>query len=303
MKIIKYLKNPFLLIKRYKTKKLLGKYGQKMDDETYLKKVYKLQMGKDLNLDNPQTFNEKLQWLKLYDRKPEYTQMVDKFATKEYVANKIGEEYIIKTLGVWDKFDDIDFSALPDRFVLKTTHDSGGVIICKDKSTFDINKAKEKLEKSLKRKYYYAWREWPYKNVKPRIIAEEYMQDKDYSVLPVYKIFNFNKGSQIIQAIQNDKTKEERIDYFDKNWERLNLRQNYKTSDKPLEKPKTLEKMLDFATELSKGFPFLRTDFYEVNEKIYFSEFTFYSDAGLAKFNPEEWDVILGERIGLTEKE
>ena len=272
-------------------------------DESIIKKQYYNAFGKKLNLENPQTFNEKLQWLKLYDRKPEYTQMVDKHEVKKYVADKIGEEYIIKTLGVWDKFDDIDFSTLPKQFVLKTTHDSGGVVICKDTATFDIKSAKAKLEKSLKRNYYYLAREWPYKNVKPRIIAEEYMQDKDYSVLPVYKIFNFNNGTQIIQSIQNDKTKEERIDYFDKNWERLNLRQNYKTSDKPLEKPKTLEKMLNFAMELSKSFPFLRTDFYEVNGEIYFSEFTFYSDAGLAKFNPEEWDIILGERISLPEKE
>ncbi len=162
--------------------------------------------------------------------------------------------------------------------------------------------AKEKLEKSLKRKYYYVWREWPYKNVKPRIIAEEYMQDKNHGVLPVYKIFNFNNGPCILQAIQSDKTKDERIDYFDENWNLLNLRQNYKTSDSPLSKPETFSKMLEFAKQLSIGFPFLRTDFYEVNGKLYFSEFTFYSDAGLAKFTPDEWDYKLGELIKLPKK-
>ena len=303
MRIVKYIKNPFLLVKSQKMKWLHGKYGQKIDDETYLKKVYKLKMGKELNLENPQTFNEKLQWLKLYDRKPEYTQMVDKYEAKKYVANEIGEEYIIKTLGVWEKFDDINFDKLPNQFVLKTTHDSGGVIICRDRKSFNIEKAKEKLEESLKRNYFYAWREWPYKNVKPRIIVEEYVQDRMHSVLPVYKIFNFNNGSCILQAIQDDKTKDERIDYFDENWNLLNLRQNYKTSDKPLEKPETFSKMLEFAKHLSKGFSFLRTDFYEVNGKLYFSEFTFYSDAGLAKFEPEEWDYKLGSWINLPKIE
>ncbi len=294
----------FLLDKRFRFNVLVARnllFWK--SDSSIVKKQYYNAFGKRINLDNPQTFNEKLNWLKIYDRKPIYTQMVDKFEAKKYFADTIGEQYIIKTIGVWSRFEDIDFNKLPNQFVLKTTHDSGGVVICRNKATFDIKFAKKKIKRSLKRNYYYLSREWPYKNVKPRIIAEEYMQDRNQKVLPVYKIFNFNNGSCILQAIQNDKTKEERIDYFDEKWELLNIRQNYKTSDKPLEKPKTFDKMLKAAKLLSAGFAFLRTDFYEINGKMFFSEFTFYSDAGMAKFEPEEWDYKLGERINLPKKD
>lgn len=282
-------------------KRLFGKYGQKLDDETYLKKVYKLQMGKDLNLENPQTFNEKLQWLKLYDRKPEYTQMVDKYEAKKYVANKIGEEYIIKTLGVWDKFDDIDFSVLPNQFVLKTTHDSGGVIICKDKSTFDINKAKEKLEKSLKRKYYYVWREWPYKNVKPRIIAEEYMVDESGYELKDYKFFCFD-GKVKALFVAKDRTKvdeETKFDFFDENFNHLPFTNGHPNSAPPYIKPQNFEKMKELAGILSKEIPHLRVDFYNINGKIYFGELTFTHWSGMVAFEPEEWDYKLGSWINL----
>lgn len=301
MKIVKYLKNPFLLIKRYKTKKLLGKYGQKMDDETYLKKVYKLQMGKDLNLENPQTFNEKLQWLKLYDRKPEYTQMVDKYAAKEYVADKIGEEYIIKTLGVWDKFDDIDFSTLPNQFALKTTHDSGGVVICKDKATFDIKKAKEKLEKSLKRKYYYVWREWPYKNVKPRIIAEEFLTDKSGGLID-YKFFCFNGVADCVMVCIDRHINDTKFYFFDKNWElkRLNIRGKNAPEGFTLPKPKNMNKMFEIAEELSKGIKYVRVDLYESNDNIYFGELTFFPDSGFDSNILEEADTYWGNLIDLT---
>lgn len=271
-----------------------------MPDRICLKLLFKARTGKKLNLDNPQTFNEKLQWLKLYNRKPEYTQMVDKCEAKKHVAERIGDEYIIPTLGVWDRFDQIDFDALPDRFVLKCTHDSGGLIICRDKATLDKKKAKAKIERSLKKNYYWASREWPYKNVRPRIIAEQYVEDNfGTDSLPVYKIMTFGGVPKIIQTIQNDKMPNESIDYFDADWNLLDLRQNYPNSEKPFDRPEKLEEMLSLAKTLSQGLPFLRVDFYQVKGKVYFSEYTFYSDTGLATFDPPEWDETLGEWIQL----
>ena len=176
-----------------------------LSDEQYLKKLFKFNFNRELNLENPKTYNEKLQWLKLYDRRPEYTAMVDKHEVKEYVAKSIGEKYVIKTLGVWESFDEIDFESLPNRFVLKCTHDSGGLAICKDKNFFDFAAAKKKINSSLSKNYYYSCREWPYKNVKPRILAEKYMQDENASSeepLHVYKIMTFNGVPKIIQTIQ-----------------------------------------------------------------------------------------------------
>ncbi|MBR3865705.1 MAG: glycosyl transferase [Clostridia bacterium] len=277
-------------------------YLKWMSDEAYLKAVYKIRTGKKLDLKNPQTFNEKLQWIKIHNRKPEYTAMVDKYGVKKLVAEKIGEEYIIKTLGVWDSFDEIDFDSLPDRFVLKCTHDSGGLVICRDKSKLDIAKAKEKIERSLKRNYFWSSREWPYKDVKPRIIAEEYMEDSsrpEGESLLVYKIMNFGGEPKIIQTIQNDKKPNESIDYFDTDWNLLELRQNFPNSTSPLQKPTVLSDMLELSRKMSAGFPFLRVDFYVIEGKIYFSEYTFFSDSGLAAFTPPEWDKKLGDMIKL----
>lgn len=286
-------------------KNLIKKVTHVIPDKLYLKIHYCIRMKQKLNLKNPQTFNEKLQWLKLYDRKPIYTTMVDKHEVKKYVADIIGEEYIIPTLGVWDSFDEIDFDALPDQFVLKCTHDSGGLVICKDKSQLNKGSARRKIEKSLKRNYYYNTREWPYKDVKPRIIAEQYMQDSNHpeqESLLVYKIMTFDGEPKIIQTIQNDKTQNETIDYFDEQWNLLDLRQNYPNSKIPLQRPETLEQMLDLARRMSEGHPFLRVDFYEIEGKVYFSEYTFFSDAGMAIFTPEEWDTKLGEWITLPRK-
>lgn len=285
------------------------KINNLLSDEAYLKKQFKLTFGYELDLNNPQTFNEKLQWLKLYDRKPEYTTMVDKYAVKKYVADRIGDEYIIPTLGVWDSFDEIDFDSLPDQFVLKTNHDCGGLVICRDKSKLDKKAAKKKLTRSLKRNYYFSCREWPYKNVKRRIIAEQYMEDQSNLVkrksdsLPVYKFFCFDGEPRIVQTIQNDKMPNESIDYFDINWNLLDMRQNFPNSKVPLDKPEQLEEMLDLVKELSKGKPgFLRVDLYLINTRLYFSEYTFFSDAGLAKFYPECCDRVLGSWIKLPPK-
>lgn len=269
-------------------------------DKPYLSYVYKKRFRKSIDWKNPQTFNEKLQWLKLYDRKPEYTQMVGKYEAKKYVEERIGEEYIIPTLGVWDCFEDIDFDALPEQFVLKCTHDSGGLAICRNKATFDKEKARAKIERSLKKNYYWGSREWPYKNVKPQILAEQYMEDNQgLDSLPVYKIMTFGGVPKIIQTIQNDKMPNESIDYFDTDWNLLDIRQNYPNSEAPFDRPETLQEMLTLATKLSQGLPFLRIDFYSVNGQVYFSEYTFYSDSGLAVFNPPEWDKTLGEWIEL----
>lgn len=269
-------------------------------DKMYLKLQYCANVGKKLNLKNPKTFNEKLQWLKIYNRDPLFTDMVDKYAVRELVAQKIGEEYLVPLIGVWDRADDIEFDTLPDQFVLKCNHDSGSVVICKNKKMLDREMVVEKLNKKLSRDMFFWSREWPYKNIKRKVICEQYMQDQSFDVLNVFKIMNFNNGEQIIQVIQNDKTEEESIDYFDKNWTRLDMRQNFPNSQVPLKKPKNLDTMLELGKKLSEGFPFLRTDFYEINDQVFFSEFTFFSDAGMCKFVPEQWDKELGSRMDIT---
>ena len=275
-----------------------------MPDKLYIQIYSSLSLGYRVNLKTPCTFNEKLQWLKLYDRKPFYTQLADKYAVREYIAKKIGEEHLIPLVGgPWDSVEEIDFDALPGQFVLKTTHDSGGVILCRDKTNFNIEAAKTKLKKHLKRKYYYGKREWPYKNVKPRIIAEQYMEEENSDILKVYKIFCFNGEPKLFQTIQNDKTKDESIDYFTTDWTLLDIRQTFPNSAKPVSKPEKLAEMLEIAKILSDGFPFIRTDLYSINNKSYFSELTFYSDSGAAAFEPPEWDEILGSWIELPEKD
>ena len=275
-----------------------------MSDERFLKTVYKLHFGKELDLENPRTFNEKLQWLKLYDRKPEYTRMVDKFGAKEYVAEKIGEEYIIPTLGVWDKFEDIDFDSLPDSFVLKCTHDSGGLVICKDKSKLDLKSAEKKLKKFLKRKYFYIWREWPYKNVKPRIIAEKYMEDEKTAELRDYKFFCFNGEAKLLFIATDRQTagEETKFDFFDMEFNHLPFTNGHPNAEQPPEKPLCFAEMRELAEKLSAGIPHLRVDFYEVNGKVYFGELTFSHWSGMTPFEPEEWDGKLGSWIDLKKE-
>ena len=281
-------------------------------DEKYLKRLYRHQMGQELNLDNPQTFSEKLQWLKLYNRKPEYTQMVDKYEAKKYVANIIGEEYIIPTLGVWNKFDDIDFDTLPNQFVLKTTHGGGntGVVICRDKMTFDKTIAKRKLEKSLKSDIYTSFREWPYKGVNKRIIAEKYMEVSGQKDLPDYKFFCFNGTPQYCQVIR-DRNSNETIDFYDMEWNHMPfvglnpINQNgvgfvAKNGITPVNKPLELDKMIAICNKLTKGIPFSRIDMYVIKNKTYFGEITFFPASGMGCFNPREWDFKLGEMIHLS---
>ena len=297
------LQSIFNFIFNYKYREMvkcnLGLYDI-MDDEKYIRKLYKLKTGLELNLDSPKRFNEKLQWLKLYDRKDIYTVMVDKFLVKEYVDKLIGEGHTAKTIGVYEHFEDIDFDTLPEKFVIKTTHGCGGMYIHRGGK---INKklAQEKVMSTFGKNYYFHTREWPYKGVKPRILIEEYLQNEDEENLTVYKVLCFEGQARIIQVIQDDKTPDESIDYFDTEWNLLDLKQNYPNSKKHLAKPVQLEEMLEYSNICSNGIHFLRTDWYVVNGKIYFSEFTFFSDAGLEKFYPDSWDEFLGDWIKISQ--
>ena len=276
-----------------------------LPDRLYLQLMFRANMDQKLDLKNPKTFNQKLQWLKLYDRKPHYTDMVDKYEAKRYVAERIGEQYIIPTFGVWDKFEDIDFDALPDQFVLKCTHDCGGLVICKDKSKLDIEAAREKINRCLKRNYYRHGREWPYKNVKPRILAEQYMEDTKTAELRDYKFFCFDgEVKALFIATERQKAGEEvKFDFFDADFNHLDFRQGHPNAIDCPEKPTKFDEMKVLAGKLSKGVPQIRVDFYEVDGEIYFGELTFSHFTGMVPFKPEEWDEKFGEWIDLPEKE
>ncbi len=278
------------------------KYASRiLNDKVYLKIKFFIKMKKKLNLKNPQTFNEKLQWLKLYDRRNVFTKMVDKYDAKKYVADIIGKEYIIPTIDIYDCFEEIDFDKLPNQFVIKCTHDSCGLVIVRDKKKINIEDIKTKIEKSLKYNYYYSNREWPYKNVKPRIIIEKYMQDRDLKELRDYKFYCFNghpKYLYVSEGLENHATA--KIEFFDMNFKSAPFgRNDFKKFDKKPEKPKQFEKMQELAKILSSGVPFLRVDFYEINGKIYFGELTFSPCGGFMHFEPEEWDYKLGQMIDL----
>lgn len=295
MKIIKYLKDKKY---RFLINSSLGLHNQ-MPDDIYLCKMFNAKVGYPLNLLNPKTFNEKLQWLKLYDRKPEYTMMVDKIEVKKYISNLLGEEYIIPTLGVWNNFDEINFDTLPKQFVLKCTHDSGGIVVCHDKKTFDFRKARKKINKSLKRNYFYVGREWPYKNIKPRVFAEKYMEDES-GELRDYKFMCFN-GVHKCTFICTERFSEDglKVTFFDKNWNIMPFERVYPKSKVMLEKPHNYEKMSKMAELVSNKIPFSRVDFYEVHNRIYFGEITLYPGNGFESFQPLEWDYKLGDYITL----
>ncbi|MBQ6062960.1 MAG: glycosyl transferase [Prevotella sp.] len=272
-----------------------------VNPEKYIPRLFYSRAGYTLNLDNPQTFNEKLQWLKLYDHNPLYTTLVDKYEVKKYVADKIGNQYIIPTLEVWDDVDDIDFNKLPNQFVLKCTHDSGGLVICKDKSNFKTNKAKKVLRKSLGRNFYYMGFEWPYKNVKPRIIAEKYMEDTKTKELRDYKFFCFNgEVKALFIATERQKEGEDvKFDFFDEDFNHLPFKQGHENATVLPQKPLCFDQMKKFAAILSDGIPQVRVDFYEVDGHIYFGEMTFFHHGGWTKFDPEEWDTIFGKWVTL----
>lgn len=271
-----------------------------LPDATYLKMRYYFALGKKLNLDAPKTYNEKLQWLKLHDRKDIYTTLVDKNDVKKYVADVIGKEYVIPTLGVYNKFDEIDFDKLPKQFVIKCTHDSGGLVICKDKNKLDKKEAKKKINRCLKRKYYYHGREWPYKNVKPRIIVEKYMEDKKDGELRDYKMFCFGGRFKVMFIATNRQGDGETyFDFFDRDFNHLPFTNGHPNAPTLPHKPRNFKKMIELAEKLSKGMPQVRVDFYDVNGKVYFGEMTFSHWSGLKPFEPEVWDRKMGDLIDL----
>lgn len=274
-----------------------------VSDELYVKSFYWMVFREKLDLSNPQSFNQKLQWLKLYYHNPIQTLMVDKYRVKQYIKETIGEQYVVPILGKWDSVDEIDWDHLPNRFVLKCNHDSGGLVICKDKSCFDIEAAKVKLKKSLKRNLFYDTREWPYKNVKPCIFAEKYLED-EFGELRDYKFFCFD-GEPKALFIATDRQcndRETKFDFFDMELNHLPFTNGHPNATPYPAPPKSFEEMKNLAAKLSKGLPHVRVDFYEINGQPYFGELTFFHWGGIKPFEPKEWDYKFGSWIKLPKK-
>lgn len=295
MNIVNIVKNPRLYLASFFRR--MAPYIS--NDELYLRIMYYLRLGKVLHLSNPVSFNEKLQWLKLYDRNPLYTILVDKYAVKKYVANIIGEEHIIKTIATYDSVEDIDWNALPKQFVLKCTHDSGGIVVCKDKTMLDFSASTKKLAECLSTSYYPYNREWPYKDVPRRIIAEQYMEDTKTAELRDYKFFCFNGEPKalFIASDRMSRDEETKFDFFDMDFNHLPFRNGHPNATVLPDKPLCFEEMKQLAAKLSVGFPQVRVDFYEVDGKVYFGEMTFFHWSGMTPFEPEEWDYKLGKFI------
>ena len=286
--VIKF-KLPFI---RRVLHKLLTLNASEFGDELFLKTKYRLIFARRLDLEHPTTYSAKLQWLKLNDRRSEYTRMVDKIEAKKYVASIIGNEYIIPTLKMYDSINQVNFDELPKQFVIKCTHDSGSVIVCKDKDKLDKKKALEKLNKGLKQNFYYQTREYPYRSVKPRLIAEQYMEDESGYELKDYKIFCFN-GQPKMSFVASDRQKEgedTKFDFYDLEWNHIPVTNGHPCSKNGIPKPKNYEKMLEIAAKLSEGIPHVRVDLYNINGKIYFGELTFFHWSGFMPYEPDEWD-------------
>ena len=280
-----------------------------LPDKWYLALRYRFQMGYFINFKSPRTFTEKLQWLKLYDRNPAYSIMVDKYAVKQYVKSRIGDQYIIPTSGLWNTVEEINWDLLPDQFVIKTTHGGGGggVIICTDKKTFDKDKAIDKLNGSLIADIYAELREWPYKNVPKRIIAEKFMSSSirtEPCGLTDYKFYCFNGEPKYCQVIRDRHTCET-IDFYDMDWQHqefVGLNPQVENGKIPVPCPLKLESMINICRKLSEGIPFLRVDLYVIDDEIYFGELTFYPASGIGQFKPIKWQNILGDLIELPVK-
>ena len=294
----------FLAHPRYIVVAILERFGGWIPDKQYLRLAYYLHTGERLHLNPPKTFNEKIQWLKLYDRNPLYTSLVDKYEVKEYVAKIIGEEFIIPTLGVWDSPEDIDYDRLPQKFVLKTTHDGGGegVIIC-DKDNLDVKRIKSKLERSFKRNIYRSLREWPYKGIKPRVMAEQLIEPSDMEGegLKDYKFFCFNGDPKFCQ-VKSHRDSNNYIDLFDMQWDLLpftGLNPNQLNAEITPKRPDNYVLMVKLAKSLCYIADFVRIDFYNVNGRIYFGEITFYPASGMGTFTPKEYDYLIGEKLDL----
>ena len=269
-------------------------------DRIYLRIIYYYKFHKALNLTEPKTYNEKLQWLKLNDKNPLYTKLVDKYAVKKIVAEMIGSKYVIPTIGIWDNVYDINWDSLPNQFVLKCTHDSGGIVICKDKSSLNIQEAYEKLDKSLHFNYYKVSREWPYKKVPRRVLCEPYIEDLSTKELRDYKFFCFNGVVKaMFIASERQTNKEPFFNFFDINFNELIFTQGHPRKIPAPAKPKRFEEMVEIAEKLSVGMPHVRIDLYEVNGQVLFGEYTFYHHGGFVPFVPSSWDTIFGNWISL----
>lgn len=277
-------------------------YSIILRDSTFLKLKYKLRTGKKLNLKAPKTFNEKMQWLKIHNRKPLYTQMADKFAARELVKKVIGSEHLIPVYGVWEHAKDIDFSMLPDQFVLKCNHDCGSVVICKDKRAINQAEICEKLETSLKDNYFWHGREWPYRDIEPKIMAEKYVGGA--TGITDYKFFCFDKVPKFLYistGLEDHATAQ--ISFFDLNLNRMPFRRNdyhplcdnYVFPDNFLEMKQIAERLANVTDT-----PFIRVDLYSIEGQIYFSEFTFFPCGGMLPFEPDEWDEKLGAWVHLS---
>lgn len=270
-----------------------------LPDSLYIQLRYFSRFRRFINMRNPRTFNEKLQWLKLNHRVPGEWKLVDKYEVKDVVAQRIGREHIIPTLAVYDRVDDIDLDELPRSFVLKCTHDSGGVALVRDKHSADIKSVREKLDASMARNYFYSSREPHYLEVRPRIIAEPYLEDKAQGQLLDYKFFCFDGNVKALFVGSDRASGNVKFDYFDAEFNPLHFRQLYPTSAVPPERPAKFETMLDLARKLSEGFPHVRVDLYQVNGSVYFGEMTFFHFGGMQPFRPEKWDYVFGDWLTL----
>ena len=273
-----------------------------MDDEELIRKIYRIRMGKELDLENPTTLCEKLQWLKLHDRNELYHKLVDKYEVKKWVSNKIGAEHVIPCYGVWDSVDNIEYFKMPQKFVLKCTHDSGGIFCC-DKYETNFKQLKKRIRKHQANSVYWngGGREWAYKDVAPRIIAEKYMEDSESAELKDYKFMCFN-GKVRCTFVCSERSKNLKVTFYDTDWKRMPFERHYPASEVDIPKPKNYDKMVELAEILSKEIPFVRVDFYEINGLIYFGELTFYPGAGFEEFTPSKWDRILGKWIILPKE-
>lgn len=276
---------------------LLHRVSFLYSDEKFLRKLFKLEMGYDLNLDTPHTFNQKLNWLKLNNHQPQYTIMADKYRVKKFVSEAIGEEYVVHCYGAWERYEDIDFDKLPNQFVLKTNHDSSGATLCKDKRVIDHTKLKKYFNRLLKRNYFYHLREWPYKNIKPLIIAEELLVDNISDRLRDYKFWCFNGVPQYMYCTVKGGDVYE--NFYDMEFNPVGISHGFRRQKPEFDKPVQFDKMKELATKLSANIPFVRIDFYEVGEKLYFGEFTFYDWGGMKPFVSRTQDVELGSLINL----
>lgn len=300
-KLTKIIKSPRKLVFHLAAR--FPKLTTQMDDEKLLRILYWSCFGKRLPLEDPLTLSEKIQWLKLYDRNPLYTVLADKEESKRFVAEQIGDNFTVKTLGIWSRIEDIDFDSLPDQFVIKTTHDSGGVVICTNKAELDKQVTINKLSASLNRNYFSLFREWPYKNIVPRIIAEEYLSPEPGETLTDFKFYCFNGEPKLLKTAVRDANGQIRTDFFDLNMKLIPLKQQgYENSTELPVVPRNLNAMVDTARKLTLGIPFVRLDFYEIDNRVLIGEFTFHPSSGLMPYEPEDADLWLGSLLQLPER-